>query len=227
MLRRLVLAVVLLATTGCANPPVDVAAHPRAAFPHGRHLEYFASGTHRQEKIGMHLAAFGDTDVPEDLSQGKCTECHDDLAEMTACAGCHVIFQDAGLRARKDARRCVACHRGAWAGTAASLPRTDACTACHRDRESLEPGAPTYTAARLDTGPAAYAGGVRASVMPQNVYFSHRAHVRFGEMSCVRCHADPRGAAVPPVKVRAVSMYQCLKCHVENGASTDCLTCHK
>jgi menaquinone reductase, multiheme cytochrome c subunit len=218
-----VLAALVVALGGCATPPAEVPRETSTAFSHDSHLAYFASGSHRQEKIAMHLEIFGATEAPEELVQGKCSTCHDGLSEM-ACGSCHVAFQQASMRAVREARPCIGCHRGAWAGTAATLPRPTTCVACHDGSPAGTTG--IVRAAHVDLAAREYAGGVRVSSMPANVYFSHRAHVRFGGISCARCHTGPAIVGSLPA-VPAFSMTQCLQCHVENGASTDCLTCHK
>ncbi len=68
---------------------------------------------------------------------------------------------------------------------------------------------------------------VQINTVPANVYFSHTAHVRYAGVTCTRCQTDVNGLRTPPTSVRVVSMSECLACHAERGASTDCLTCHK
>ena len=214
----------LIATGGCANPMASALPPARAAFVHGPHLDHWASGRHKQEKIGMHLAAIGLTEAPDELVRGECVACHTDLPELTACAGCHVVFQDATLRNRKDVRTCVGCHRGAWTGAAATLPRIEVCATCHRENQSA--GAEAGDSTPRDLSRLEYTGGMRLSMLPGNVYFSHVAHVRFGQWGCATCHTNLNDPTGPPT-LPAASMIGCLRCHVENGASTDCLTCHK
>lgn len=209
---------------GCATSPPEVAVQTSPVFSHESHLAFFASGRHRQEKISMHLERFGATEAPEELAQGRCAECHDNLADM-ACGSCHVVFQKAGMRAQRESRPCVGCHRGSWTGTAATLPRPEACVACH-DGSGADESKRGALRARFDVAAREYAGGARVSGLPPNVYFSHRAHVQFASMPCARCHVRPQQAGTLPT-VPAFTMNQCLQCHVESGARTDCLTCHK
>ncbi len=229
-------AVLVLAAAACGNPRLDVAVRQPIEFPHARHLAYFSSGQHRTERIRMHLEMFGQTEPPEELAQGRCVECHDDLPARTACAGCHVQSQDAVLRARKDIRTCAGCHRGTWTGASATIPDKALCVACHGEatvqamREGRQAGA--VTLARMDTprtemAPEADLPWVQINTVAPNVYFSHAPHVRFGRIACTRCHEDVSGLTAPPSAVRVVSMSECLRCHAETGASTDCLTCHR
>ncbi len=223
-----------LVAAGCAERPVQVPVRQPIAFPHDAHLAYFSSGQHRREKIQMHVAAFGGGSAPDELLQGQCTQCHEDLPEKAACAGCHVLFQDAALRENKPLRRCVACHRGAWTGGAARIAGTDTCILCHAADAPVRLAgekAPALTLASARDVGIDPAGGqdlswIQINTVPANVYFSHRAHVRRG-VPCTTCHEDVSALSVPPARARAFSMIRCLRCHAEHGASTDCLTCHK
>jgi menaquinone reductase, multiheme cytochrome c subunit len=217
------LVALALATAGCAaqagHPPADQSSW----FPHAPHLHYFASGQHRSENVLMHAAIFGD-DVPEPVAAGRCGECHDDLASRTACATCHVMFQNAAARERTEGRACIACHRGTWSGPGRATPTSDTCLACHDpERQPAFAVAPVVRVALVRSGvPEA-----RVTGYPAHVYFSHSAHVRFAEMPCGTCHEAP-GAAVDRVPSRQLmTMTACLRCHQDNGASTDCLACHK
>jgi len=70
---------------------------------------------------------------------------------------------------------------------------------------------------------------------PDNVYFSHNAHV--GEdVQCTRCHRDVVDEMQMPVYQEnrltgysrsTMKMVECEKCHAENGASNACHICHK
>lgn len=225
------LGAVLLAP-GCSRQTIDVPARQPIDFSHQQHLAYFSSGKHRTEKIRMHLEMFDMDTAPPELAEGRCIECHDDLADRKPCAGCHVQFQNAALRNAKEVRRCVACHRGAWGGSEALIPSAATCLACH------EAG---LRAARGDTGRLVLARTgdppdnrtradvpwVRVNTVPPSVFFSHAAHVQFAKMPCTECHQDMRTLAASPTVVRVFSMIDCLRCHEQKGAKMDCLACHK
>lgn len=224
----------LFVAAGCAGPPIEVPVQQPIDFPHGKHLTYFASGQHRTERIAMHLAIFGAGEPPpQELVEGRCVECHDDLAERTACAGCHVPFQNAALRSQQDVRRCVACHRGAWGASAATIPSATVCLACHEAGVRLaragdnRPRIVLVNASDTPVEPLEDVPWVRINTMPANVYFSHTAHVRYASMACTECHQDVTALRSPSSRVRVFTMSECLTCHARKGASTDCLTCHK
>lgn len=224
-MRRVLIPVGLLFLFGCGDPPVEVSAVQPIEFPHRTHLEYFASGRHREERIQMHLDMFGLTEPPPELAEGRCIECHDDLSERTACAGCHVLFQNATLRSRTDIRRCAACHRGVWTGSAATIPSAAVCASCHGPGSRPEDPAERRLTAELTR--AGDVPWVQINTVAPNVYFSHAAHVRYASMTCTDCHADVTDLATPPTTARVFAMTDCMACHVKQQANTDCLTCHK
>lgn len=212
----------VVASAGCVKARADTVVHSSNGFPHARHVEYFASGRHRQEKIAMHVTLFGGGEAPEPITSGRCVECHDDLAAKP-CGVCHVLFQNAGLRERTQVRPCVACHAATWSGRGSAAARPETCVACHVD--GAQPGGPTLERVRFELPQAARSP--RPTTLPPNVYFSHRAHVRFGNVACTTCHERGNAAAEPSPAVRFMPMTECLRCHRDNGASTDCLTCHR
>jgi len=236
MLRRLMCAcvvVLFVAAAGCGEQRTEVTVRQPVDFSHQTHLTYFSSGKHRSEKIKMHLDIFGGDEPPAELSEGRCIECHDDLAERIACAGCHVPFQNADLRKAERVRQCVACHRGAWAQTAATIPSVATCRACHEDGlqqtrgDGNQPRIILVRAGDPPGQPVEDIPWIQINTMPANVHFSHTAHVRFASIACTNCHQDVRELLSPPTTVRVFSMTECLTCHVERVASTDCLSCHK
>ncbi len=223
----------LVSVAACVETPVQVRVSQPIEFPHSAHVAQFTSGRHRADRIAMHLKIFGTEEPPQELAEGKCAACHDDLAERQACAGCHVPFQNDALRANREVRPCVGCHRGAWASPAATIPSATVCLSCHEAGMRLVQGGsePKIVLVRAGDTPPEPAledvPWVRINTMPPNVYFSHTAHVRFASMACTECHQDVSGLLTPPDKVRVFTMSECLTCHTKRGAGTDCLTCHK
>jgi len=213
---------------GCADRNVEVSVQQPIAFPHRTHLDYFSSGRHRQERIQMHLEIFDMKEPPPEMAEGRCLECHDaDLPEKTACAGCHLLSQDATLRNRKDVRSCVGCHRGAWNGSRATIPSVAVCKSCHGSTYDTFADAAAEKKLQADLAVAEDVRWVRINTVAPNVYFSHQAHVRFKSMTCTTCHNDVTLLTAPPTTARVFTMTNCLNCHVKNGAAVSCLTCHK
>jgi menaquinone reductase, multiheme cytochrome c subunit len=228
------LALMLVVTGGCGARWTEARVRQPMDFSHQAHLSYFSSGKHKTEKIRMHLEIFGADQPSAELAEGRCVECHDDLAERVACAGCHVPFQNAALRSATGVRTCVACHRGAWGGSAATIPSAATCRACHEGGMQQTRGDNNEPRVTLVSATGPPSGSliedipwIQINTMPGNVYFSHTAHVRFASIACTSCHQDVRELVAPPTIVRVFSMTECLTCHMEKGASTDCLSCHK
>lgn len=155
----------------------------------------------------------------------------------------HVVHtDDAGME-------CVDCHAFRDDGSFTGIPAVAVCADCHAEpmgesteelflvEEYIEPGReiPWLVYSR----------------QPQNVYFSHIAHVKLSEIECRRCHGDQgRAETLPPLEINRVSTYSrriwgprisgggpnpwdsmkmndCSACHAQNGVQNHCLMCHK
>jgi hypothetical protein len=62
---------------------------------------------------------------------------------------------------------------------------------------------------------------------PEDVYFSHRRHVVFGNIECKTCHGDIGESSKPPSKPLKITMKKCMDCHEEKEANNDCIACHR
>ena len=62
---------------------------------------------------------------------------------------------------------------------------------------------------------------------PEDVYFSHRRHVVFGNIECKTCHGDIGESSKPPSKALKITMKNCMDCHEEKEANNDCIACHR
>jgi predicted CXXCH cytochrome family protein len=218
----------LVPLAGCEDvTTAETGAVQPIAFQHKSHLDYFFSGKHREEEIRWKLGVMEVDKAPEELEQGKCAKCHRTfLGKTLPCAGCHRASQEAALRERKEVRVCVGCHREAWSGSIASIPSSNVCAACHagdrpitdhRDEARLR----EYLARGEDVP------WIRINTLPDHVYFSHSAHIRFGEMACKDCHEDMRKKEAPPTVARVFTMGGCVRCHEEQSGETECLACHQ
>ena len=74
---------------------------------------------------------------------------------------------------------------------------------------------------------------VRVHRVPDHVHFVHESHVKYfserdgiaASETCVLCHQDV-GSMTKVKQVRSLKMGDCVDCHRENEAPTDCTTCH-
>ncbi len=125
---------------------------------------------------------------------------------------------------------CTFCHRNATKDAAATVPATGLCLTCHMTvgdgleeveklREYGERGEPI--------------NWVRVHRLPDHVQFVHEAHIRFfserdnvsASEVCSTCHGDV-GSMEKVRQVRSLKMSDCVDCHREYEAPTDCTTCH-
>jgi len=215
---------------GCGAATREVRVEQPIEFNHQAHVGFLTAGEHRAEMIQMHLEALelDPEDAPEEM--WTCTMCHA-RDEKPQCFGCHELYWKPSLRARTDVRACVGCHRGAWSGGMASIPTVAVCEACHagEPRTGGEGAAPHAQEVRLrgylERGQDV--PWVQINTAPDHVYFSHSAHVQYGGMDCATCHGDMSLASRPPTHAVALAMDDCLRCHEQRGADTDCIACHR
>lgn len=120
---------------------------------------------------------------------------------------------------------CTECHAHAENGVQATLPALSACESCHVEQEGESPEEAKIVQAVNDDKPI---GWKRVYWVPDHVFFSHRRHVKTGEIPCEDCHGEVRDRTHPfTVATPPISMGGCVNCHRAMGASTDCATCHR
>ncbi len=120
---------------------------------------------------------------------------------------------------------CKGCHAHAENGIRASLPGMEICADCHDDVESenREAGKVAGYVARGERIPWR-----RVHRVPDHVYFSHRRHVRLGELQCPVCHGDVAQMEQPFEEPRQeIRMSWCIDCHQRRGVDNDCFACHR
>lgn len=144
---------------------------------------------------------------------------------------------------------CQECHLFGNDGSFAGIPSVTLCVDCHEEAQGESPSeallVEQYIAAGREIPWRPY------SRQPQNVYFSHIAHVKLGEIECRRCHGDRgRAESLDPVEINRISTYSrniwgpriagggpepwdsmkmndCSGCHALRGVQDHCLMCHK
>ena len=126
---------------------------------------------------------------------------------------------------------CESCHSYREDGSYAGLPTTEACAECHEEAVSEDPEEIRFVEEYVAEGKEV--PWLIYQKQPDNVYFSHIAH---DGLDCTECHIDVASMDTPPVfyenKLSGYSkdtmkMWQCERCHAENGASNACYVCHK
>lgn len=125
---------------------------------------------------------------------------------------------------------CTFCHRNVTKGAAATVPAAGLCMTCH---VTVGDGLPEVEKLRAMVSEGDSIDWVRVHRVPDHVHFVHEPHIRyFSEMNdvapsavCSTCHGSV--AEMSRVKqVRSLKMADCVDCHRENDAPTDCSTCH-
>lgn len=144
---------------------------------------------------------------------------------------------------------CTDCHDYRSDGSFAGIPTVSVCEECHADPL----GESTVEQQLVDDyiTPGQEIPWLVYSRQPQNVYFSHAAHVELASIECSRCHGDHATTTTLPVyEVNRISTYSrriwgpriigggpdisdsmkmsdCSDCHAERGIQDHCLMCHK
>ena len=139
-----------------------------------------------------------------------------------------VHVQEAGLD-------CQFCHRTASKEEAAGVPAVQQCMFCHDflriDGSKSESPTAQSEIAKLrgyyhgvGEEPPKPINWVRVHRLPDHVQFLHTPHIQAG-FTCSTCHGDI-GSMVKVKQVRNLKMRDCVDCHRNNNAPTDCSTCH-
>ena len=126
---------------------------------------------------------------------------------------------------------CQFCHRTVATDEAASIPAVAQCQFCHdfsaiTGANSTSPTAEEEIAKLIGdplNGPDPV-NWIRVHRLPDHVQFVHAPHIQQG-FPCSTCHGDIASMQVVE-QVRNLKMRDCVDCHRDNGAPTDCTTCH-
>ena len=132
---------------------------------------------------------------------------------------------------------CTFCHRNAATGAAAMVPAVEQCMFCHSQITGEGSDSDTAAAEIGILRAAAEAGEPinweRVHRLPDHVQFVHDAHIRFfserdgiePSAVCSTCHGDVEKMVVVK-QVRVLKMGDCVDCHRQYDAPTDCAICH-
>tara|TARA_B100001123_G_scaffold134288_2_gene155864 strand:- start:4537 stop:5130 length:594 start_codon:yes stop_codon:yes gene_type:complete len=130
---------------------------------------------------------------------------------------------------------CTFCHRNVADGAAATVPSVQQCMFCHKQITGTSDKAKVEIGKLRDISDSGQPiNWKRVHRLPDHVEFVHDAHIRyFSEKDgvstsevCSTCHGDV--ASMLKVKqVRALKMGDCVDCHREYSAPTDCTICHR
>ncbi|MBI4320378.1 MAG: cytochrome c3 family protein [Chloroflexi bacterium] len=116
---------------------------------------------------------------------------------------------------------CVFCHRTAATEAAAGIPAVQQCMFCHQVAGHRSPEVQKLLQAASNGEPIDW---IRVNRVPDHTRFFHAPHVQAG-VACATCHGEVQTMTVAR-QVRALKMGDCVNCHRQNSAPTDCSTCH-
>lgn len=117
---------------------------------------------------------------------------------------------------------CTHCHKYADKGKTPGIPDMSICMKCHKNVKTDSPEIKKLTKYFNDKQLVPW---TKIYNLADFVYFSHKRHIKKGKQ-CKECHGDVAGADNMR-QVRSLTMGWCVSCHNKNGASIDCVTCHK
>jgi hypothetical protein len=119
---------------------------------------------------------------------------------------------------------CLDCHKNAERHQRASIPNIDECSECHEDEfENFEADKVTEFINSDIQIP-----WVKVHKVADHAYFSHRRHVRLGNIECTECHGDVSSMSLPFQKAHVnMDMDWCLSCHEARHVTDDCAACHR
>ena len=141
------------------------------------------------------------------------------------------------VHAEKGGMKCEDCHEIRADGTFAGIPRLDKCAGCHAaamgTTASEKQFIDGYVTPQREVQWAVYAR------QPENVYFSHPAHVKLAGLPCATCHGkhgetdalrvyeEDRISGYSRDIWRGMKMNDCVDCHRQHERENSCLDCHK
>lgn len=116
---------------------------------------------------------------------------------------------------------CQFCHRTAATSPQAGVPPVEQCMFCHSVVTTGHPDIAKVREAWATGQPITWE---RVHILPDHTRFLHEPHIRAG-VSCATCHGQVE--RMPVVRqVRDLKMGDCVACHRQSGARTDCAVCH-
>jgi hypothetical protein len=136
-------------------------------------------------------------------------------------------------RHAKEEIKCLDCHTKAATSAYATLPKISMCKKCHNeaptDEEARKKEHPDLEKVREYVNNKKEIPWIQVNRVVGHVYFSHVAHVKYGEIDCAECHGDMSKSETPVVvsQIDHFTMGKCMKCHEERKANNGCQACHK
>lgn len=116
---------------------------------------------------------------------------------------------------------CAFCHRNAGQSVEAGMPPVEQCMFCHTVVGAGNPEIEKVRSAWISQKPIEWK---RVYRVPDVVRFTHEPHIR-AQVDCSACHGQVEKMGLARQE-SPVGMPQCINCHRQRGAPTDCSFCH-
>ena len=156
------------------------------------------------------------------------------LARPLSPAPAEPLVFDHSVHVQVAGLDCAFCHRTADQTYTPGLPDVQQCMFCHSVVSQVQ-AAPAQYGDDLNKLRAAWQSQqpidwVKNHRLPDHVHFVHEAHLRSldsngNAITCATCHGDVQNMGLAK-QVRPLNMGDCVNCHRDNGAPTECATCH-
>ncbi len=164
----------------------------------------------------------------------------------TIHAGTGVYENSLGDRVQGLGMDCTFCHRTVTTQANAGIPPVQFCAYCHQviGKDESEPLTQIRMAAGVIGDDPHPINWKRVHRMPDHVRFVHEPHIRYLTANpeaitnstsgvktgaagvCSTCHGDVASMTKTVTQVEPLKMGQCVNCHRDNNAPTDCASCH-
>lgn len=119
---------------------------------------------------------------------------------------------------------CITCHQYVQEQTFAGFPKIEVCLGCHEEPITESPEEEKISMFQKAGTPIQWTSLYN---QPDHVFFSHRRHIKLGQIECGVCHGNFDERTTPPSRPLVnLTMDACMKCHEKRGADNDCLVCH-
>ena len=164
----------------------------------------------------------------------------------TIHAGTDVYENSLGDQVQGLGMDCTFCHRTVTTQANAGIPPVQFCAYCHQviGKDESEPLTQIRMAAGVIGDDPHPINWKRVHRMPDHVRFVHEPHIRYltanpeaitnstsgvktgAAGDCSTCHGDVASMTKTVTQVEPLKMGQCVNCHRDNDAPTDCASCH-
>lgn len=134
-----------------------------------------------------------------------------------SCQDCHFFRTDGSFAGIPPLSKCMECHESPVSGSKEEEAFLTLATELKKKREEIP--------------------WLIYSKQPDNVFFSHAAHIQGARLDCKECHRSVGGQTDrnPPYRYKWISGYApevmsmktCESCHARKGTSNACFVCHK